>query len=64
MYNMPGSPSVRDLRFVGKGACAAALERAGMGTIVAFKFKVIEIIIHAFNRVLYICMPGTGTVVF
>ena len=33
LYSMPGSTSVRDLRFVGKGACAAALERAGMGTV-------------------------------
>ena len=31
--NMPGSASVRDLQFVGKGACAAVLERAGMATV-------------------------------
>jgi hypothetical protein len=33
LYNMPGSASVRDLQFVGRGACAAVLEHAGMGTV-------------------------------
>lgn len=33
MYNMAGSTAVRDLMFVGKGACAEAMERAGMSTV-------------------------------
>jgi putative methionine-R-sulfoxide reductase with GAF domain len=33
MYDMAGSTAVKDLLFVGKGACAEAMERAGMFTV-------------------------------